>query len=56
MRTTQRVLIAVSVSIIAFAAADVAFADCEECLPTFVQVPDYIVTGDGTCRHGGLGV
>ena len=27
-------------------------ADCEA---EFTQIPDYIVAGDGTCVHGGLG-
>lgn len=32
-----------------------ARADCESCLPSFTKVPDYVVSGDGTCVHGGLG-
>ena len=32
-----------------------AFADCNACIPTFVKVPDFVVSGDGTCTHGGQG-
>ena len=30
-----------------------AFAD--DCAASFTKIPDYIVAGDGTCVHGGIG-
>ena len=41
---------------VALLPATKVFADCETCLPSFTQVPDFIVSGDGSCKHNGTGV
>ena len=50
----KRLLTAISVvSLAVLVGVAPAFAD--QCTASFTSVPDYIVSGDGSCVHGGQG-
>ena len=56
MKTTvQGVLLSIVVGSVVLLPVTEVFADCDACIPTITQVPDFIVSGDGSCTHGGIG-
>ena len=53
--TGHGVLLSIVAGGMALLPATKVFADCETCLPFFTVVPDFIVSGDGSCVHDGTG-
>ncbi len=53
--TVQGFLLSIVAGGMALLPATKVFADCETCLPFFTVVPDFIVSGDGSCTHDGTG-
>lgn len=52
---SHRIPLATAAALVVMLVSSPSWADCDACLPTFVQVPDFIVSGDGSCVHGGVG-
>ncbi len=54
--TVQGVLLLIVAGGVALLPVTEVFADCDSCIPFFTVVPDFIVSGDGSCTHDGTGV